>query len=118
MPLADFPEIAEVLGRALVRPGEVERSWIDVSLGGRGRRPDGGEWWHVIVCGETFDFWLTPPELIESTEERADRLASDLQDRIAESRFGWGRQRRRWRRRCDELPIRAGVTWPPPTLPE
>jgi hypothetical protein len=51
-------------------------------------------WLHVVACGEIFDFriWSTDSPDDGAAELRA-RLTSDLQDWIAESRFGWGEQR-------------------------
>lgn len=91
----DRPEIASVLGSALFHDGEVEKWWIDDVARGILPEPAGSEWLHVIACGEWFDFFLTQPGVTETVDERAEILASDLQDWIAESRFGWGQQRSR-----------------------
>lgn len=48
----------------------------------------------LAVKGETFHFWvLTPGQAPESVAELRVRFASQLQDWIAESGFGWGELR-------------------------
>ena len=48
----------------------------------------------VVVVGEAFGSWAwTPGQVDETAAELRARLASDLQDFIAESGFGWAQLR-------------------------
>ena len=47
-------------------------------------------WLHVTAAGESFYLPLTGDPSVQALEER---LESNLQDWIAESKFGWGQQR-------------------------
>lgn len=93
MPIVVEPEIADVMTSALFRPGELEKWWIDDRGPGIWPEPAGSCWLHALVGGERFDHFLVQPGVKESAAERAERLSSDLEDWIAESRFGWGQQR-------------------------
>ena len=53
----------------------------------------GGLWLHLVVSGEQFDLMVTQDGVEESSEELTERLQSELQDWIAESRFAWGEHR-------------------------
>lgn len=87
------PAVTEVLGtvvlpvlRQLTRDGEVdgvEVGWVDGEL-----------LLAITLRGETFrDPVWAPSDPPWSPETARERIASDLQDFIAESRFGWGQQR-------------------------
>lgn len=52
--------------------------------------PDPDLWLHVVVVGDRFDWGIRALGVVESDQERRDRLISALQDWIAESSFGWG----------------------------
>ncbi|MBI4942306.1 MAG: hypothetical protein HY830_16300 [Actinobacteria bacterium] len=96
--------VAPVL-EALFRPGEVEH--VDVRVGPDrtavpehlrrghlGPEPGLFVWLSVVAVGETYERRIC--EVVEEPENAewlAADLHSDLQDFIAESRFGWGEQR-------------------------
>lgn len=90
------PELADVLRDvvpvvlALTRPGEVESVSVHFEEQPRG----GALLLEITLVGEQFRWFAwTPGQRSESSRERQDRLASELQDFIAESRFGWGELR-------------------------
>lgn len=48
---------------------------------------------HVAVGDERFDWVAVQAGVDETPQDKRDRLLSQLQDWIAESRFGWGQLR-------------------------
>ena len=77
----------------LLRPGELQS--VRVIPETDDDWPDSAEVsLRVVAVGEVFGFWVrVPGQVEESPAELRARLASDLQDFIAESRFGWAEQR-------------------------
>ena len=57
------------------------------------RGPDGAVQLVVTAVGEQSWHWLWQHGVDESPEGLAARVASELQDAVSESRFGWGHQR-------------------------
>lgn len=82
----------------LTRPGEVDRvtlTWADQHGPDQlMRHPDKGLFVELVIAGETaiLPIWVPGEPELSHSELRA-RLASDLQDFVAESRFGWGQLR-------------------------
>ena len=77
----------------LLRPGELDRVGLEPPLTGPWP-PSVAVRVQVVVVGEAFHFWAwNPGQVEEGPAELRARLASDLQDFIAESRFGWAEQR-------------------------
>ena len=87
--------IAPVL-KALLTAEELEHADL-VLAPDSGDRNDERGWWRLAlkVEGEAFlaNVFQTPSMDDWSTTQMSEKLASDLQDFIAESRFGWGQQR-------------------------
>ncbi len=86
------PDLATVVAevvlpvlRRLARPGEVDDLSIGWNADGLGLR--------ITMRGELFGEYLWADDLPWSPVEARERLASNLQDFIAESRFGWGELR-------------------------
>jgi len=50
-------------------------------------------WLHLTVGEERFDLQLGEKGVSETPEELIERIRSELQDWIAESRFAWGQLR-------------------------
>lgn len=84
--------VAPVLDQ-LLRAGELDSVSIACPLPAVGP-PRRDVLLRVVAMGEEFSAWVWTDGQVEATaaEQRA-RLASDLQDHIAESRFGWGELR-------------------------
>jgi hypothetical protein len=77
----------------LLRPGELEAVSLSPSTGGPWPPPAAVRL-RVVAVGEEFGVWLrTPGQAAESPVELRARIASDLQDHISESRFGWSELR-------------------------
>ena len=84
--------VAPVLDQ-LLRPGELDGIRLDPPVTGAWP-PSVSVLLQVTAVGETCHFWAwNPGQVDESAAELRARLASDLQDFIAESRFGWAEQR-------------------------
>ena len=91
--------VVEPVVRSLLTEGELEQ--ITVSWAANG--DPGDVWVHVVAAGEVFGCWMFSrswpghgPDGDHTTttpQECAERLADQLEDWIAESRFGWGQQR-------------------------
>jgi len=77
----------------MLRPGELDE--VSVTPAPTGSWPGSeGTLLRVVAVGEALHFWVpTPGVAAESPTELRARLASDLQDFIAESRFGWAELR-------------------------
>ncbi|QWT23894.1 hypothetical protein KPL76_00075 [Subtercola sp. PAMC28395] len=72
--------------KELLRPGELER----VSIWSDG---EGGFRLEVVAVGEVMTTLIFSDRFSESEERLGERFRSDLQDWVAESRFGWGQLR-------------------------
>jgi hypothetical protein len=78
--------VTPVLGELLP---DVDLQEIAVSA-----EPGGAILLRVVAGGEPFGFWVhTPGRQPESPTELRHRLADQLQDHVAETRFGWGQLR-------------------------
>ena len=97
MPLVDVEElmrdvVTPVLDQ-LLRPGELTSASVSCPLPWSGP-PLGDVLLRVVAVREELGVWLwTHGQVDESAAELRARLASDLQDLVAESRFGWAQQR-------------------------
>lgn len=69
----------------LLRPGELER--VDL------RQDDSTVWAELTLRGEVAHLWVWTGENALSDAALRARMASDLQDFIAESTFAWGQWR-------------------------
>lgn len=86
---------------SILEPGELQELTVDVRDPGLPAWNEAGDassgtWLHVVAADEVFDFWLdTPPGTpsLETVDEMKDRLVLQIQDWVAESRFGWGQLR-------------------------
>ncbi|QXG74909.1 hypothetical protein KUM42_13740 [Modestobacter sp. L9-4] len=77
----------------LLRPGELDQVELEPPVTGPWP-PTVAVRLRVVVVGEAFGFWAwTPGQVEETAPELRARLASDLQDHVAESRFGWSQLR-------------------------
>ena len=77
----------------LLRPGELDSVTLTPSSSGPWPPPTSVHL-QVVAVGEEFGVWLwAPGQAEESPAELRARLASDLQDHVAESRFGWAELR-------------------------
>lgn len=75
---------------------EAPRFLRDGELGSVRVLTDGGETRvELVLVGETMRFWVGDAASTPSLDAVSARFASDLQDFIAESRFGWGQLRER-----------------------
>jgi len=88
-----FSEVVTPVLDQLLRAGELDSVSITCPLPASGP-PRGDVLLRVVAQGEAFGVWSWTHGQAEATaaEQRA-RLASDLQDHIVESRFGWGQLR-------------------------
>ena len=88
-----FSDVVTPVLDQMLRPGELD----DVSAIPTPTGPwpgSEGTLLRVVAAGEPFHFWVWTPGVVEETPaELRARLASDLQDFIAESRFGWAELR-------------------------
>ena len=85
-PLDLLDDVVSPVLRALLRDGELEALSVEHT---------GGEvQLELTLRGEIFRTTLWSASIDEPPADTRDRLASDLQDFIAESRFAWGDQRR------------------------
>ncbi len=94
MTTADLKSTVREAVGALLTNDEIAHLSVD----GRapGAAPDGSviAWLHLVVsAGEQFDLPLVQPGVVEIREEMVERVISELQDWIAESRFAWGQLR-------------------------
>ena len=77
----------------LLRPGELDQVGLEPPVTGPWP-PSEAVLLRVVVVGEAFGSWAwTPGQVDETAAELRARLASDLQDFIAESGFGWAQLR-------------------------
>jgi hypothetical protein len=84
-PLELLDEVVLPVLRALTHPGEIEAVSVE--------HVDGEVWAEVTLRGEIFRDAVWSPSVEEAPADARDRLASDLQDFISESRFARGEQR-------------------------
>ena len=88
-----FADVVHPVLAQLLRPGQLSSAGVTCPLPWSGP-PRGDVLLRVVAVGEEFGVWLwTPGQVEESPAELRARLASDLQDHIAESRFGWAELR-------------------------
>jgi hypothetical protein len=88
-----FRDVVTPVLEQLLRPGELDRVRIEPPVSGAWP-PSVPVQLQVIAVGETCHFWAWNPGQVEETPaELRARLASELQDFIAESRFGWSELR-------------------------
>ena len=84
--------IAPVLDQ-LLRPGELDAVSLSPSTSGPWPPPTSVRL-RVVAVGEEFGIWLwTPGQVTQTPAELRAHVASDLQDHIAESGFGWSELR-------------------------
>jgi hypothetical protein len=80
-------DVVEPVTSAMLEPTELESVGI-------GFDPDARVVLDLVVAGETSQHFLWGPDWEpETPADTRQRLASELQDFIAESRFGWGQER-------------------------
>jgi hypothetical protein len=84
-PLDLLDDVVSPVLRALTREGELEAVSVE--------HVDGEVQLEVTLRGEIFRTTLWSPSVEEAPADARDRLASDLQDFISESRFAGGDQR-------------------------
>jgi hypothetical protein len=84
-PLDLLDEVVSPVLRVLTRAGELEAVTVE-RTGGEVRL-------ELTLRGEIFRTTLWSPAVEEAAADARDRLASDLQDFIAESRFAWSESR-------------------------
>lgn len=86
------PLVREAVGK-LLTDDELESLVIDTQPPPWDYREEFPVWLHLSVAGERFDLKLRDSEAPETPEQMVERIQSDLQDWIAESKFGWGQLR-------------------------
>ena len=88
-----FADVVHPVLDQLLRPGELTSTSVMCPLPWSGP-PLGDVLLRVVAVREELGVWLwTHGQVEESPAELRARLASDLQDHIAESRFGWSELR-------------------------
>ena len=88
-----FRDVVTPVLDQLLRPGELDTVRLDPPVTGTWP-PSVPVQLQVTAVGETCHSWAWDPGQVEETPaELRARLASELQDFIAESRFGWSELR-------------------------